>query len=422
MLFKKYSLSYEEGLMPDKSTGGQMVYNQFQELNLSRLGFGTMRLPLLSDGKTIDEAQLIEMTAYAMEHGVNYFDTAYPYHDGLSEIAIGRALAAYPRESWYLATKYPGHQIASAYDPAAVFEEQLEKCGVDYFDFYLLHNVYENSIGVYMDPKWGILEYFKEQKRLGRIRHLGFSTHARVDTLEKFLDYAGDSMEFCQIQLNYLDWTLQDGAEKVELLGRRGIPIWVMEPLHGGRLAKLDEESTSALRALRPDESTASWGMRWLMNVPGVTMILSGMSSLEQMKDNVRTFSEGSRQTEEEKELLFRIAEELKDALPCTRCRYCCDGCPMELDIPMLIHAYNDIKFSGGVTVAMQFDALPDNKKPAACLSCGACAAICPQKIDIPGALADFAALLEKAPSWAELSRQREEAARKLREARTVAD
>ena len=392
-----------------------MLYHQFKELSLSGLGFGTMRLPLMEDGKTIDEVQFAEMISYAMEHGVNYFDTAYPYHGGMSEIVTGRALASYPRESWYLASKYPGHQIASSYDPEAVFEEQLKKCGVDYFDFYLLHNVYENSIGVYMDPRWRILEYFKEQKRLGRIRHLGFSTHARPDTLEKFLDYAGDSMEFCQIQLNWLDWTLQEGKKKTELLNSRGIPIWVMEPLHGGRLAELSGEDTQKLRALRPGESTAAWGFRWLMNVPGVTMILSGMSTLEQMEDNVRTFSEGVPQTEEECTLLLDIAEGMKNALPCTRCRYCCEGCPMGLDIPMLIHAYNDIKFSGGMTVAMQFDALPEEKKPSACIACGACASICPQKIDIPAAMADFAGLLEKAPSWAELCRQREEAAKRLR-------
>ena len=391
-----------------------MKYIQFQDLSLSNLGFGTMRLPLLADGKTIDKESLEKMVAYAMEHGVNYFDTAYPYHGGYSEIAIGKALSAYPRDSWYLASKYPGHQISSSYDPAAVFEEQLKKCGVDYFDFYLLHNVYENSIGVYTDPKWGILDYFKEQKRLGRIRHLGFSTHARPETMEQFLDHAGESMEFCQIQLNYLDYTLQDARTKVDLLNRRGIPVWVMEPLRGGRLAELSPEDTEKLRTLRPDESTAAWGFRWLMNVPGVTMILSGMSSLDQMKDNVRTFSEGAPQTEEEEHLLLDIAEKMKDALPCTRCRYCCDGCPAGLDIPMLIHAYNDLKFGGGMTVAMQFDALPQDKKPSACLACGACAKICPQKIDIPAALSDLSDMLAKAPSWAELCKEREKIRRNL--------
>ena len=286
---------------------------------------------------------------------------------------------------------------------------------MEYFDFYLLHNVYENSFGVYTDPKWDILNYFKEQKRLGRIRHLGFSSHARPDTLAKFLDYAGDSMEFCQIQLNYLDWTLQDAKAKYDLLTARNIPVWVMEPLRGGKLASLSEEDESRLTALRPDDSIASWSFRWLQNLPNVKMVLSGMSDFEQMVDNVRTFSSGERQTAEEASLLADIAEGLKDALPCTRCRYCCEGCPMQLDIPMLIHAWNDLKFSGSMTVPMQMDALPEDKKPSACIGCGACAAICPQKIDIPTALSEFAERLSNTTSWAELCRQREEAARKLK-------
>ena len=392
-----------------------MVYNEFQKLSLSRLGFGAMRLPLRED-QSIDVPQVERMVDYALEHGVNYFDTAYPYHGGLSETVLGKALARHPREKWYLASKYPGHQIAERYDPAAIFEEQLKKCGVEYFDFYLLHNVYENSIGVYEDPQWGIIDYFKEQKRLGRIRHLGFSSHARPETLETFLDDAGEDMEFCQIQLNYLDWTLQDAKAKYELLTERNIPVWVMEPLRGGKLAELPQEDADRLRALRPDESAAAWSFRWLLKLPNVKMILSGMSNMAQMEDNVRTFSEGAPQLEAESVLLAEIAEKLKDALPCTRCRYCCDGCPMGLDIPMLIHAYNDVKFAGGMTVAMQMDALPEDKRPEACIGCGACAAICPQSIDIPAAMSELAEKLKAMPSWAELCRQREEAAKKLRE------
>lgn len=393
-----------------------MQYNDFKGLRLSRLGFGAMRLPVKED-KSIDQAALEEMVAYAMEHGVNYFDTAWPYHGGNSEVALGKALSKYPRESWYLASKYPGHQIADSYDPAAIFEEQLKKCGVEYFDFYLLHNVYENSIATYQDPRWDIIDYFKEQVKKGHIKHLGFSSHARPDTLEKFLDYAGEDMEFCQIQLNYLDWTLQDAKAKYELLTERNIPVWVMEPVRGGRLAELSEEDTAKLRALRPEDSTAAWAFRWLQNLPNVTMVLSGMSNLDQMKDNVKTFSEGAPQTQQEAALLMELAYSMKNALPCTRCRYCCDGCPQGLDIPMLIHAYNDVKFSGGgMTVAMQFDALPEDKRPSACIKCGACAAICPQNIDIPGALSELADILSQTPSWAELCRQREEAARKLKE------
>ena len=391
-----------------------MKMNEACGVTLSRLGFGCMRLPLAADGR-IDDHELQHMVDYAVAHGVNYFDTAWPYHGGHSELAVGKALSKYPRDSWYLADKYPGHQIASAYNPAEIFEEQLKKCGVEYFDFYLLHNVYENSFGVYTDPKWDILNYFKEQKRLGRIRHLGFSSHARPDTLEKFLDYAGDSMEFCQIQLNYLDWTLQDAKAKYDLLTARNIPVWVMEPLRGGKLASLAEEDEDRMQALRPEESIASWSFRWLQNLPNVKMVLSGMSDFEQMVDNVRTFTGGSPQTAEEASLLAEIAEGLKDALPCTRCRYCCEGCPMQLDIPMLIHAYNDLKFAKSMTVPMQMDALPEDKKPSACIGCGACAAVCPQKIDIPAAMAEFADRLANTTSWAELCRQREEAARKLK-------
>ena len=391
-----------------------MQYNEACGERLSRLGFGCMRLPLTAD-KAIDEAELQRMVDYAIAQGVNYFDTAWPYHSGLSEIAIGKALRRHPRDRWLLANKYPGHQIAASYNPAEIFEEQLKKCGVDCFDFYLLHNVYENSFGVYTDPKWGILDYFREQKRLGRIRHLGFSSHARPDTLEKFLDYAGDSMEFCQIQLNYLDWTLQDARAKYDLLTARNIPVWVMEPLRGGRLATLDESDEAGLRALRPDESTAAWSFRWLQRLPNVKMVLSGMSAMEQMVDNVATFSGGLPQSDAEAALLERIAEGLKDALPCTRCRYCCDGCPMGLDIPMLIHAYNDVRFAQSMTVSMQFDALPEDKRPSACIACGACAAVCPQNIDIPGALRELSETLARMPSWAELCRQREEAAKRSR-------
>ena len=241
-----------------------MIYSDFQNEKLSLLGFGAMRLPCLADG-SIDENQVAEMTRLAMEAGVNYFDTAYPYHGGQSERVMGRVLAKYPRGSYNLATKYPGHQILSdGYNPAAIFEEQLEKCGVDYFDFYLLHNVNEKSMEVYMDPQWGIVDYFKEQKRLGRIRHLGFSSHAQVEGLEKFLDYCGQDMEFCQIQLNYMDWILQKAKEKYELLTARGIPVWVMEPVRGGMLASLREENSARLKAIRPEATDASWGFRFL--------------------------------------------------------------------------------------------------------------------------------------------------------------
>ena len=389
-----------------------MITNDFQGKQLSRLGFGTMRLPTNADG-SIDEAQVSEMTAYAMEHGVNYFDTAYPYHGGESERVIGRVLKAYPRDSYYLATKYPGHQIISTgYNPAEIFEEQLKKCGVEYFDFYLLHNVYEKSMEVYLDPQWGIVDYFKEQKRLGRIKHLGFSCHAETKGLKEFLDVCGEDMEFCQIQLNYLDWTLQDAKGKYDLLTKRGIPVWVMEPVRGGRLAKLSDAEEAKLKALRPDDSIASWGFRFLQALPNVKMVLSGMSNMEQMMDNVKTFSEDKPLSAEETALLLEIAEGMKDSIPCTACRYCCDGCPAGLDIPGLISTYNEIRFSPAVNVAMRIEFMPEDKKPTACIGCGQCTQMCPQNIDVPGALKDFAEKLSKLPSWAEICRQREAAAK----------
>ena len=386
-----------------------MIYSDFQDKQLSLLGFGTMRLPTLSDG-SIDEAQVGKMVKYAMDHGVNYFDTAWPYHNGESERVIGRVLSQYDRGSYFLATKYPGHQISRRYDPAAIFEKQLEKCGVEYFDFYLLHNVYEKSMDVYLDPQWGILDYFREQKRLGRIKHLGFSSHANLDCLKEFLDICGADMEFCQIQLNYLDWTLQSAKEKYELLTQRGIPVWVMEPVRGGKLATLSPAATEKLQASRPDEAVVSWCFRFLQELPNVKMVLSGMSNEQQMMDNVATFETRKPMTAEQNALVLGIAEDLKDSIPCTACRYCCDGCPMGLDIPFLLSVYNDIRFAPVTNTAMRIDALPESKKPTACIGCGRCSQICPQKIDIPGAMKDFSAALEKIPAWEDICRAREAA------------
>ena len=394
-----------------------MIYTDFKGKRLSLLGFGAMRLPLLQDGSgEVDETLVEQMVRYAADHGVNYYDTAYPYHNCKSEIIIGKALKQLPRESYYLATKYPGHQIAASYDPAATFEEQLKKCDVEYFDFYLLHNVYENSIGTYLDPQWGIMDYFIEQKRQGRIKHLGFSSHGLLETLTAFLEQYGGEMEFCQLQLNYLDWTLQNGKEKYELLTKRGIPVWVMEPVRGGRLANLDEDSETRLKSLNPEASTASWAFRWLQELPNVKMILSGMSNLEQMVENVQTFDERKPLTREENQTLLEIAEGMKQSVPCTACRYCCSDCPQGLDIPKLLSLYNDMRFSPSLNVGMTIDGLEEKSRPAACIGCGSCATICPQKIDIPEAMKNFSEMLDKVPHWEDMCRQREEAARKLRE------
>ena len=391
-----------------------MIISDFQGKDLALLGFGAMRLPVGEDGY-IDEKTVFDMVKYASENGVNYYDTAYPYHQGNSEIVLGKALKQLPRESYYLADKYPGHQISNSYNPAEIFEEQLQKCDVEYFDFYLLHNVYENSIQVYTDPKWGIIDYFIEQKRLGRIRHLGFSSHGSTEMMREFLDQYGDVMEFCQIQLNYLDWTLQDAKGKYELLTQRNIPVWVMEPVRGGKLASLDEKYEKQLKELRPEDSAAAWGFRWLQSLPNVKMILSGMSNMEQMQDNVHTFEKRNPLSEAEKKLLEEIAETMKNSLPCTACRYCCDGCPKKLDIPKLIAYYNEMRFAASFNIGMAMDAIDKEYQPSACVKCGKCKQICPQHIDIPMAMEEFATALSQLPSWADICKERAEAAKKLK-------
>ena len=375
-----------------------MIYSEFQGKKLSALGFGAMRLPKHEDG-TIDEQAVAEQVRYAIDHGINYFDTAYFYHSGESEPVMGRVLKEYPRDSYYLASKYPGHQVdPKVTNPAEIFEDQLRKCQVEYFDFYLLHNVNEMSVEAYLDPKWGIVEYLKEQKRLGRIRHLGFSTHAAMPCLKRFLEVWGEDMEFCQIQLNWLDWTLQDAKGKYELLTERGIPVWTMESIRGGRLAKLSEDQEAALKCRRPNESAASWGFRYLQSLPNVKMILSGMTRMEDLKDNIRTFSEGKPLRSEEIALLMELAEQMKDSLPCTACRYCCDGCPQGLDIPMLLEAYNELRFALSPVVRGRLDLLPAEQRPEACIGCGKCMKICPQNIDIPAAMRDLVQKLAQCP------------------------
>ena len=395
-----------------------MIRVDFNGSSLPLLGFGCMRFPTLPGGTTADiDVELTEkMIRYGMEHGVNYFDTAYPYHNGQSETVLGNILSKFPRDSFYLADKFPGHQISKNYDPKEVFEHQLKKCQTEYFDFYLLHNVFENSLPVYTDPKWGIMDYFIEQKKQGRIRHLGFSSHGSIEVMGKFLDLYGEHLEFCQIQLNYLDWTLQNAKEKVEFLRERGVAIWVMEPVRGGKLARLSEKSREKLSALRPDHSPAAWAFRFLQDIPGVKMILSGMSDFDQVKENVATFEEKAPLNEEETKLLLDIAETLKNSVPCTACGYCVKGCPMELDIPFLLSIYNDLQVVKTFNTSMRIEFLPEEKKPHNCISCSACSTVCPQKIKIPETLKQLDEIMKTMPSWAKISKEREEIAIRERE------
>lgn len=369
-----------------------MIYKKFQDIELSALGMGTMRLPLISQNEAeIDEAASAEMVEYAIRHGVNYFDTAWGYHSGNSELVMGKILSEYPRDSFYLATKFPGYDVSNMDKVEEIFEKQLEKCRVEYFDFYLFHNVCEKNINEYLDPKYGILDYLIKQKENGRIRHLGFSAHGSYDVMKRFLEAYGEHMEFCQIQLNYIDWSFQDAKEKVELLDEYHIPVWVMEPLRGGKLASLSDENTAALKALRPDEGIPAWAFRFLQSIPSVTMILSGMSNFAQVQDNIHTFETEEPLNETEMKTILNIADKMANGVPCTACRYCTDHCPQGIDIPSLIKMYNEHTFTGGGFLApMLIESLPEDKRPSACLACRSCEAVCPQEIKISEILTDF--------------------------------
>lgn len=376
-----------------------MIYRDFQGKKLSALGFGTMRLPTLADdyGK-IDEKAAAEMFDCAISRGVNYFDTAWGYHNGESERAVGKILSKYPRESFYLASKFPGYDVSNFGKTEEIFEKQLQKCGVEYFDFYLFHNVCELNIDAYLnEEKYGTYAYLMEQKRNGRIRHLGFSAHGSYSVVERFLERFGKDMEFCQLQINYLDWEFQNAKGKVELLKKYNIPVWVMEPVRGGKLANLAAEDEQKLKALRPDDSIASWAFRFLLDIPDVKVILSGMSNMEQVEDNIKTFEEEKPLNAEETETLQTIAKEMlsKTSLPCTACRYCTSHCPRHLDIPRLIELYNEHRFTGGGFIApMVVETLSEAERPSACIGCRSCEKVCPQQIKISEMMKDFTARL----------------------------
>lgn len=371
-----------------------MIYNEFKGLKISALGMGTMRLPTKKDYNDIDEEATYEMVKYAIDHGINYFDTAWGYHGGNSEIAMGNVLSKFPRESYYLATKFPGYDVSNMDKVEQIFEKQLKRLKVDYFDFYLFHNVCEKNINEYLDPQYKIYEYLLEQKRLGRIRHLGFSTHGSFETMQRFLDAYGKDMEFCQLQINYLDWKFQSAKEKVEMVAKLGIPVFVMEPVRGGKLATLPEEYSKILAEANKDYSAPEWAFRFVQNIPEVVLTLSGMSNFQQLKENIDTFEERKPLTEREENALMRVTDAMieKTSLPCTSCRYCTDHCPMELDIPKIIELYNEHTMTGGGFIApMVIGTLPESKRPAACIGCQSCEAVCPQQIKISAMMRDFA-------------------------------
>ena len=374
-----------------------MFYKDFQGLKLSALGLGNMRLPVIDgDDSRIDKGTVREMVRYCMDSGINYYDTAYGYHGGNSELVLGEVLQEYDRNSFYLANKFPGYDLSNMPRVKEIFEEQLKKCRVDYFDFYMFHNVCEMNINQYLDPKYGIFDYLIEQKKNGRIKHLGFSAHGDIECMTRFLDAYGRDMEFCQIELNYFDYKFQDAKGKVDLLRKWNIPVWVMEPVRGGQLATLSEEDAAKLKEARPDEGIPAWAFRFLQSIPEVTVILSGMSDMDQVKDNIRTFEDSRPLDEREMSLILGIADEMisRTTVPCTGCHYCVSHCPKGLDIPFLLKLYNEamVAGSGDFIAPMALASIDADKQPECCISCHSCEKVCPQTIHIPEHLSRFAA------------------------------
>ena len=390
-----------------------MLTSVFHGMKLSRLGFGCMRFAADPATGEIDQNLVNSMFDHAVARGMNYFDTAYPYLGGKSEGAMAEALRKYPRDSYYIADKFPGHSLPGPIDNIALFHLSLERCNTDYFDFYLLHNITEWSVKIYESPEYHIIPDIRKMKEEGKIRHLGFSFHGGPQLLEDFLTRYEGVFEFVQIQCNYLDWTLQDAKQKYDIITKHGLGVWVMEPLRGGKLASLPEEQSARLKALDPSMSDAEWSFRFLQSLPNIKVILSGMNAMDQVIENVRTFEQEHPLSDAEKDTLLDIAESMKKGVPCTACRYCCEGCPMELDIPYLLSCYNDYKFASSMSSSMRLDALEPEKLPSACIGCGQCTHACPQGIDVPAALAELTEMYAHGPNWAKQSQGRHEAIRK---------
>lgn len=376
-----------------------MEYRQYRntDLRTSLLGMGCMRLPRIpGQGDAVDYAKSEEIIDYAYAHGVNYFDTAYVYHGGESERVIGKALSKYPRESYNLVTKLPGWLCSSKEDVLRIFHEQLDRCGVEYFDFYLCHNINEGSVASYTNDY--LIPTLEQLKAEGKIRRLGFSSHSKPELLEKFASLR--DWDFAQIQLNYLDWSYQNAKRQYEILTEKGIPVMVMEPVRGGRLASLCPEADELFKEYAPDRSIASWAIRFAATRPNVQVVLSGMSTMEQVIDNVATISAFTPVSDAEQDIIDKAVDILKSKtlIPCTGCRYCCGGCPMGLDIPSLLSAYNSYQLSRNKMDLIRTEELPDEQQPKSCIGCGQCTASCPQNLDVPGYMSELADLLKDMP------------------------
>ena len=368
--------------------------------NTKKLGFGLMRLPVLNDnGERIDLEQVNQMVDHFLEQGYTYFDTAYPYHMGFSERAVKSALVErHPRESFLLADKMPVFRVSKPEDAPAAFEEQLERTGAGYFDMYLLHAMSADRLKTVKDNR--VWEYLLTEKARGRIRRLGFSFHDTPEVLDQILNDLPEA-EFVQLQINYADWEDEEVQSRrcYEVAVRHGKPVVVMEPIRGGSLASDRSACAPLLQKADPEASMASWALRFVASLPGVAMILSGMSTLEQMEQNTTLFNTMKPLTGGERSILAEAAEMLRaaGAIPCTACKYCVEGCPAGIDIPSILDLLNEYARFGSLEGAKRsYGYRTRGKAPAsACVNCGQCLNACPQHIESAVHMARAAELFE---------------------------
>ena len=365
---------------------------KYSGAEISLLGLGCMRLPVIEPGKpAIDEEKAMAMVDTAMARGINYYDTAWFYHERTSEAFMGKALSRFDRDSYYLATKMPVSILEKEEDIPTIFAKQLENLQTDHFDFYLCHALSASNFEKM--EKMGVYEFLKQKKEEGVIRHLGFSFHDNVDVLRTICD--AHEWDFAQIQLNYLDWEMQDAAGQYKVLEERGIPVIIMEPVRGGVLADLGEDANAVLKAAHPDWSIASWALRYAASLPGVMTVLSGMSNDEQLADNLNTFDVFEPLTDADRAVLEQALAIFRrnTFVPCTTCRYCAD-CPKGIDIPDVFRRYNNFMLHKNADFFKKgLEKLPEGSRPADCIGCGLCESMCPQHIAIPAKMTEIAAL-----------------------------